>query len=125
MSMWKLGSCFFYLQHKRLLINSQSVEQSELVLTSKVLHLHTAHISYLKVTAYNSIQQPLRWATEHRSDQTLRTKVGMHVVTLMSFHASSNMMRLKKVLCGAKPTNQIYVGILNAVSVITFQEENF
>lgn len=71
-----------YLQYKRLLIDSKCVEQSELILTSEVLHLHTAHISHFKVAVHNPIQQPLRWATQHWCDQTLRTEDSKHSSSL-------------------------------------------
>lgn len=144
MSMWKLRLCysfFFYLQYKRLLIDSQCVEQSELVLTGEVLHLHTAHISYLKVAAHDSIQQPLRWAAQHWRNQTLRTEVSKYCSSLFRIlhncsctvvHKPSETLLLAQGRCswrdsclGLSCTNIIaIVSILNVNSVgITFHEK--
>lgn len=66
-----LAHLSLYLQYKGLLINSQSVKKSEFVLFTEVLHLHAAHISHFEVASHNTVQQPLRWAAQHRGDQTL------------------------------------------------------
>lgn len=60
-----------YLQYEGMLIDSQSIKKSELVLFSEVLHLHAAHVNHFKVAPHDTVQQPLRRAAQHWGGQTL------------------------------------------------------
>lgn len=60
-----------YLRYKGGLIDSQGIKKSEFVLFSEVLHLHAAHVNHFKVASHNTVQQPLRRASQHWGGQTL------------------------------------------------------
>lgn len=53
-----------HLQHEWVLIDSQRVEQAELVPVTEVLHLHAAHVQHLGVAPHHTVQQPLRRAAK-------------------------------------------------------------